>query len=274
MMGFFRRRKDGGRSEQGSATTAPAATCQHVNLVPSWDSGEDIGKEDRVSSYRCQVCGETFSPEEERTLRGSEADRIRRGLEERPDLAARYPSKVTLSDRREIELRLLSPSDGAALTGFMGTLPADDLLFLREDLTDRAVVDQLLGNVAAGGDLGIVAEAGSDIVGVALLHREPARWTRNVGEIRLMVAEEYRGNGLGGNLAREVIRVAPALGSRKVTAQMTVDQTRARAAFDRLGFVDQAILNGWVTDRRGLPRDLLVMALDLSDPGDASGATQ
>ena len=45
---------------------------------------------------------------------------------------------------------------------------------------------------------------------------------------------------------------------------MTVDQEGARGAFERLGFKEEATLHGWVTDRRGLPRDLLIMSLDLA----------
>ena len=42
--------------------------CGHWELAPRWDCNDDIGKKDRVSSYRCTNCGKTMSPEEARSL--------------------------------------------------------------------------------------------------------------------------------------------------------------------------------------------------------------
>lgn len=265
-MSIFRRR----RKELGGAAVAavaePSTTCPHTALVPHWDSSDDIGNEDKATNYVCSACGEEYTREEERTLRSTEADRIRRGLISRPDLAVRYPTSVRLSDRREVELRPLADKDRAGFLRFARELPVDDLLFLREDICDPWVAEGIVSNVGVGQDFGVVATSDDAVVGYASLNSDRTRWTRNVGEIRVIVAKEYRGNGLGGNLVREIIRAAPAFGSRKITAQMTVGQAGARSAFERLGFHEQAILSGWVTDRRGLPRDLLVMALDLADP--------
>lgn len=242
-------------------------SCQHLLLVPHWDSPVDIGNEEKASSYRCNTCDEHFSREEEAVLRATDADRIRRGLQERPNLRSQYPRTWHLADGREVELRHLDSASRSAFLRFARSLPQDDLLFLREDLASATVVDGIINGVEAGDDFALVARVGNEVAGYASLHGEPLRWTRNVGEIRIIVDEAYRGSGLGGRLAREVIEAAPNFGSRKITAQMTVDQTGARAAFERLGFQEEATLTGWVTDRRGLPRDLLIMSLDLSVPG-------
>jgi transposase-like protein len=53
-----------------------APDCPHVALSPRWDNLDDMGHDDRISSYICQSCSEVFSPEEERRLRATEADRI------------------------------------------------------------------------------------------------------------------------------------------------------------------------------------------------------
>lgn len=262
-MRFFRR---GGDSGSTGMAEDVSETCEHVLLVPHWDSPENMGIEDKASSYLCNSCDEQFSRAEEEVLRATEADRIRRGLQERPNIHARYPVAWNLADGRELELHRLGHSNRNAFLQFARSLPHDDLLFLREDLASSAVVDALIRNVEDGVDFALVAEDKSNraIVGYASLHGEPMRWTRNVGEVRVIVASGYRGSGLGGRLVRDVIDAAPNFGSRKITAQMTVDQGGARGAFERLGFKEEATLTGWVTDRRGLPRDLLIMALDLS----------
>jgi hypothetical protein len=41
-----------------------STSCPHTALVPRWDSVEDMGKEDKATSYFCQGCERTFTPEE------------------------------------------------------------------------------------------------------------------------------------------------------------------------------------------------------------------
>jgi hypothetical protein len=43
-----------------------STACPHTALVPRWDSLEDMGKEDKATSYFCQGCEKTFTPEEAR----------------------------------------------------------------------------------------------------------------------------------------------------------------------------------------------------------------
>lgn len=42
--------------------------CGHWELAPRWDCAADIGKKDRVVSYRCTTCGKTMTPDEARSL--------------------------------------------------------------------------------------------------------------------------------------------------------------------------------------------------------------
>ncbi len=62
----------------------PAATesapCPHATLVPKWDSTADMGHEDKVSGYRCDSCQQTFTAEEGRELRRTEAERLKKNL--------------------------------------------------------------------------------------------------------------------------------------------------------------------------------------------------
>ena len=179
------------------------------------------------------------------------------------DLKKRYPKEVTLRDGREVSVRLMDASDKKGILKFAGALPEDDLLFLRTDITDPAMVDAWIGNVEQELSTTLIAEAGKQMAAYASLHREGARWTRNVGEIRINVAPGYRRSGLGRVLAEEIFWVARKSGVRKITAQMTPDQPSARATFERLGFQVEALLSDWVEDRRGRPHDLLVMTYDL-----------
>ena len=55
----------------------PEPVCPHVALVPHWDSADDMGKSDRVSSYACEACHATFSREQGERLLATQAERVR-----------------------------------------------------------------------------------------------------------------------------------------------------------------------------------------------------
>ena len=175
-----------------------------------------------------------------------------------------YPTQVKLQGDRAVKLRLMEANDLEKMLAFAANLPADDLLFLRTDITDRNVVKQWIDNIKHGHTVTLLAEIDGEIAAYASVHMDQARWTRRVGEIRINASSRFRGLGLGRRLAAEVFDLARSLGLKKITAQMTTDQTAARAAFERLGFQVEAVLTDWVEDRSGRSRDLLVMTFDVA----------
>ncbi len=185
------------------------------------------------------------------------------------DLPHRYPIHAELRDGRQVVLGAFTVDDRDDMLKFTKSLDEEVLLFLREDITSPPTVDAWLMEVETGDSFAVLARVDGELVGYSSLHTEPAkwtrpaRWTRHIGEIRINVNEEFRGTGMGALLAEEIREVAPALGVTKLSAQMTVDQEGARVVFERLGFRYQATLEGWVIDREGTPRDLVIMSHDL-----------
>ncbi|MGH7923228.1 MAG: GNAT family N-acetyltransferase [Candidatus Binatus sp.] len=175
-----------------------------------------------------------------------------------------YPIQLKLRDGHSATIRVMTPEDGDKITEFAKGLPADDLLFLRTDITDRHVVKQWVDNIKNGHTITLLAEVDGDLAAYASVHLEQARWTRRVGEIRIITSSRYRGAGLGRRLAAEVFELARSLGLKKITAQMTTEQTAARSAFEHLGFQVEAMLSDWVEDRSGRSRDLLIMTYDVA----------
>ena len=171
---------------------------------------------------------------------------------------------LKLRDGRRRPSASCSPRTKTPYSSSPRKLPGDDLLFLRTDITDRAVVGEWIENIKNGNTITLLAEVDGDMAAYASVHVEQARWTRRVGEIRVITSSKYRGVGLGRRLAAEVFELARGLGLKKMTAQMTTDQTAARAAFEHLGFQVEAVLSDWVEDRRGHARDLLIMTYDVA----------
>jgi L-amino acid N-acyltransferase YncA len=182
------------------------------------------------------------------------------------DLATRYPRTLRFGEV-DLEFRLMTDEDGDRILQFGRALPEEDLLFLRSDITQPEGVAYWIANLENGTTTTVLALADGAVCGYASVHRSGAPWTRRIGEIRVNVAAASRARGLGRQLVHEIFDVARTLDLRKLSAQMTVQQDRARKIFRELGFQPEAVLHDWVEDRNGRPRDLIVMTYDLDGLG-------
>lgn len=102
-----------------------------------------------------------------------------------------YAKELKLSDGRRVSLRPMEAADKPGVLRFAQSLPPDDLLFLRTDITEPALVDEWIGNLEKGTTVTVLAEIDGELAGYASLHLEQARWTRRVGEIRVQVGVPY-----------------------------------------------------------------------------------
>ena len=175
----------------------------------------------------------------------------------------RYPRSGTLRGGRRFEVRLMQREDRDTVIAFARALPADDLLYLRNDITQPEVVDAWLAQLDRLTTTTVLALEDGKIIGEASLIESGAGWTRHRGDIRMIVGPQARGEGLGHYLAEEIFVVAELYGLRKLSAQMSHDQLGAQSVFRGLGFEPVALLPGFVIDREGDERDLLVMAYDV-----------
>jgi hypothetical protein len=109
--------------------------------------------------------------------------------------------------------------------------PARRLLYLRTDITDPTVVAQWVKHVESGNTVTLIAETDNEMVGYASDHREPALWTRCVGELRVNAAQRFRGVGLGRALVAEAFSLGKSLDLRKLCGMLTPEQNGARITF-------------------------------------------
>lgn len=73
---LFRRSK----GPEAMAEDVISTECMHTTLTARWDSAEDMGNEDKATSFICTACNQSFTPAEAAELRASEAERLRQNL--------------------------------------------------------------------------------------------------------------------------------------------------------------------------------------------------
>jgi RimJ/RimL family protein N-acetyltransferase len=173
-----------------------------------------------------------------------------------------YPRAVTL-DGMSVQLAAMTAGDGAALAALVDTLPAQDLTFVRRDITHPKVIDAWMRAVDEGRIVSLAARDGDTMVGCTAIVIDTLSWSRHVGELRVLVAPDWRGRGLGRVLIQECFALALGLGLAKLTVQMTVDQSSAIAVFEELGFRAEAVLRDHVKDRDGQLHDLALLSHDV-----------
>lgn len=159
-------------------------------------------------------------------------------------------------------IRRFRPGDRDAMQAFANSLPEHDLLFLGRDLRHPRVIAAWQEAIAEGWIDSLVAMEGDVLVGTAALVRDPLGWSAHVGEVRLLVAGDRRGAGLGRDLLEGIFQVAKAHDLAKLTAAMTTDQAGSIALFESLGFRAEAMLKDQVRGRDGTRHDLAILAYD------------
>src|SRR5438067_10497000 len=180
-----------------------------------------------------------------------------------PPVSTGFPHPLRLPCGASLTLQLMAAGDRDDVLEFARALSPQDTLFLRMDIADPLIVDDWIKNIAAGRTTTVLAYDGKKLAGFASLHHNEVRWTRHIGEIRTIVGSGYRNMRLGVRLVQEIFAVAKEIGLQKITANMTVEQAGARAAFERIGFRPEAVLCDYVIDADGRTHDMLIMSYDI-----------
>ena len=169
-----------------------------------------------------------------------------------------YPLHVA-TEAGDIEFRMMGPADEAAVLAFAQALPAHDLLFLPRNISEPRVLSAWVKEIERGAITSLLAVNDGKVVGCGTLVRDLHSWSPHVGEIRMVVSLDVRGQGVGRVLSQETFALALGAGLEKFSVQMTIDQRGAIALFESLGFKAEALLRDHVRDVDGKKHDIVVL---------------
>jgi L-amino acid N-acyltransferase YncA len=175
-----------------------------------------------------------------------------------------YPKQISLRDGRAVTVRPLAETDADALHAFFAHLPAEDRYFLKDDVSSANVAREWTSKRDFDRVLPLIASVDSEIVADATLIRSRHGAYRNVAGIRVVVAPEYRYQGLGTALLRDLCDIAADAELEKVTSELVAGvQDDAIAAMEQLGFIRAATIHELLRDEQGHTHDVIVMVLPL-----------
>jgi RimJ/RimL family protein N-acetyltransferase len=178
-----------------------------------------------------------------------------------------YPRHIK-TEAGDVEFRLMSRADEAAVLAFAQKLPTHDLLFLPRNISQPKVLSAWINEIDRGAITSLLAIRDGKVVGCGTLVRDLHSWSPHVGEIRMVVSSDVRGQGVGRALSQETFALALGTsGVEKLVAQMTVDQQAAIALFESLGFKAEALLRDQVRDVDGRTHDIVVLGHNIAQFG-------
>ena len=182
-----------------------------------------------------------------------------------------YPKTITMKDGAALTVRLMTRDDEHDVSRFFGGLPEEFRRYLGHEVTDRRIIARWMRELDYGKKLPLLAEHEGRIVASATLLRQTFGWGRHVGEVRVVIAPEFQGRGLGGILLEEIGAIGAQSGLRKLAARIVTGRADIIRALERAGFRSVAVLKEYVKDATGKYADLAILVREL--PGGPAART-
>ncbi len=170
-----------------------------------------------------------------------------------------------LKDGTKVLIRDLHYEDLDQLMNFYRSLPLEDRLYLKVDVTKRKVVEQRMKMIEEGTIFRIVALHEDEIIGDGMFEISKEEWRKHQGELRVIVAKPFQRLGLGMIMMRELHSLAMKKDIDKIVVKMMKPQKGAINICKKLGFHTETVIPNYVWDQADEPQDLIIMTCQPKD---------
>jgi len=178
----------------------------------------------------------------------------------------RYPSDIKLRDGTQVVVRPMTPDDCRGLHTFFCAVSDDERFLLKEDVCSPTVIQAWADHLDYDRALPLLALANGNVVGDAVLIRHRGGYRSHSAEIRVVVAPEFRGKGLGLALLRELVEIAWDAELQQVDFELVAGaQDDALRAVEFLGGLKVGQVSDAVRDSHGDLHDIVFMRLPLGN---------
>lgn len=175
-----------------------------------------------------------------------------------------YPKDIVLRNGTKAALKPMTEHDAGALLRFFLKIPSEDRYYLKEDVTAPTVTQRWARELDYDRTLPLLAWVDGHVVADATLHRQRAGARRHVGEVRILVDPEYRNQGLGTTMMRELATIANDSGLELLTFEAVAEKEDAAIASAKfIGFIPSGVLRGHAKDPDSHPRNLVMLEMPL-----------
>jgi RimJ/RimL family protein N-acetyltransferase len=169
---------------------------------------------------------------------------------------------VTLRDGVRVLLRPLIHDDRQGLLDLFLPVSSEERSYMRHNVNDPSVVNAWVDHIDYDTIFPLVAVVGDRVVGNATLHfyQGPAR---HRAEVRIYLAHDFRGRGLGTKLIQALIEQAKRRNIYIIEIQVVSELVNDIKAMQKAGFKADCILEDYFMLPDGELKDLVHMTLRL-----------
>ena len=160
-------------------------------------------------------------------------------------------------DPDAFNVRSVSEADREPFVRFVASLSHEELRFLKENLDPAEdALDRMLR--VPGPRHQVAVDRSGEIAGVSGAF-PGSGWSTHVAELRVVVSNARRGQGIGRALARAALVEALRLGCSHTYVEVVAEQEGLVAMFQDMGFEPEALLQDFVRDTAGDFHDLMLL---------------
>jgi RimJ/RimL family protein N-acetyltransferase len=178
---------------------------------------------------------------------------------------AEYPKTVKLKDELKVSIDVKRKEDIEQSRQFFTLMPPEDRLYLRRDVTSQEVLEERARELDDGRAFRLAAYLNEEMIGEASLYRPLYGWTRHVSEMRVVVARQHQGKGLGKALVKEIFCNAIRLKYSVIEANVIEKDTRVLAMLEKIGFRREGVLKNQAMDFYGKKHNIIIMTFNVDD---------
>ncbi|MDW7709429.1 MAG: GNAT family N-acetyltransferase [Deferrisomatales bacterium] len=176
-----------------------------------------------------------------------------------------YRKFVTLNNGKRVLLRPLLAEDQQRLFDLFASASEEDTKFLKDEVKKPQIVERWIAHLDYDRVMPLVAYCDERLVGDVALYRG-TKTVRHVGEIRIFLASDFRGVGLGSKMLQETFEIAKKVNLQFLKAEVILDHVKVVKAFRRLGFDLRCTLDDYFLRRDGVSHDIALMMKRLTKP--------
>ena len=174
-----------------------------------------------------------------------------------------FPISLKLRDGTAIVVRPIGRRDETRLRKFLLKVPEEERLFIKQPLSNPAVVRNWCRNPDFERNLPLLMLHGQKVIAEATLHQRIGGWKRHIGLISFLTDPDYRGRDVSKILVSKLIEIARSCGLRRVEAELNGERKIALQVLAQLGFSKLMHLPDYVLDMTAITHDYVLMGVNL-----------
>ncbi|HSE83600.1 MAG TPA: GNAT family N-acetyltransferase [Thermodesulfobacteriota bacterium] len=176
-----------------------------------------------------------------------------------------YPKKIGLKDGTPVIIRPADSDDIEGLMEFFSRIPKKDLLIFKDDVTKRENIQSWFPCSKYKKCLQLIALRDDEIVSKGMLHQEGLYW-QDAAELKLIVAPDYRGRGLGSQMFKILLTEGLTLNLRKIITRFAPNNKSFIRVLEHYGFKPETVLRSYSNGgNNGGYQDLMIASFNLED---------